>query len=108
LSASDSAGADGSPGLIAVTLTLSLTTIAFVEVTVNFATVAGSALAGSDLIATSGQIVFAAGSTVATLVVYVVADATRESNETFRVVLSAATGATIGDNSATVTIRNDD
>jgi hypothetical protein len=104
----DTSVTEAGAGLIAVTLTLSLTTMAFVDVTVNFATVAGSALAGSDFIAKSGQIVFAAGETVATLVVYVVADAFRETNETFRVVLSAATGATIGDNSATVTIRNDD
>ncbi len=78
---------------------------------VNFATVNGSALAGSDYTATNGILSWADGdSDNKTIVVPVINDSTPESNETFTVTLSSAGGATLGSPAtATVTIpANDD
>jgi hypothetical protein len=60
--------------------------------------------------ATSNTLTFNAGETSKTVTVNVVADTTVESNETFTVGLSNATGATINQQqvSATGTIQNDD
>jgi hypothetical protein len=51
---------------------------------------------------------FVPGQTTATVTISVVADSTRESNETFRVSLSNAVGATISTSSANGSIVNDD
>jgi hypothetical protein len=80
--------------------------------TVNYATAAGTATAGSDYTATSGTLSFAAstasGSTQ-TINVPVANDSTVEPSETFTVSLSGASGATLGTpNVHTVTILDDD
>nr|WP_314444228.1 Calx-beta domain-containing protein [uncultured Sphingomonas sp.] len=57
----------------------------------------------------SGTVSFADGQNSATIRVPITGDLVTETNETFSVLLSAPTGgATIGDGSATGTIRNDD
>jgi parallel beta-helix repeat protein len=80
-------------------------------VSVNGATADGSALAGSDFVATSAAVGFADGETgPKTIAVPIVDDAQFESAETFSVTLSGATGgAVLGvPASATVTITSDD
>ena len=79
---------------------------------VNYATAAGTATAGSDYTATSGALTFAAstpsGSTQ-TINVPVSNDASVEVSETFTVTLSGAAGAGLGTpNVHTVTILDDD
>ncbi|RZI89846.1 MAG: hypothetical protein EOO67_11670, partial [Microbacterium sp.] len=77
-------------------------------VTVQYATVNGTATAGSDYRAKSGTVTIPAGSTTGTVQVSVISDKVRESNETLRVTLSGATNATIADGSGLATIVNDD
>lgn len=77
-------------------------------VTVNFATVNGSALAGSDYIARSGTLTFRAGTTIAEVRITLLPDRILEANETFSVVLSNPVGATLGVWNGKATIVNDD
>jgi len=66
-------------------------------VLVHFATVDGTASAGTDYVATTGTLVFAPGKTTETITVDVIGNPRRERTETFLVNLSAATNATIAD-----------
>jgi len=95
--------------LVAGTLNFTLTMSAArtVPVSVNFATVSGSATAGSDFGAVSGTVVFAPGQTTAVIGVPIFANAFDEAAETFSVILSGAVGATIGVGNATGTILAD-
>ncbi len=58
-------------------------------VTVNFATANGTALAGSDYVATSGTVTFAPGQTEASVSVTLIRDAVTEPIETFYLNLSS-------------------
>lgn len=80
------------------------------EVSVNYATSDGSAVAGSDYTAASGTLNFGAGETVKTFTVAVTDDAVVESNETVNLTLSGAGGgATLGSTTAaTLTIADND
>jgi hypothetical protein len=53
-------------------------------------------------------VTIAAGIASAVIAVAVRGDTTKESNETFKVVLSSPVGASLGRASATATIHNDD
>jgi len=79
-------------------------------VAVDYATVDGTATtAGNDYASASGTLSFTAGGALtASVSVTVNGDMTFESNETFTVSLSNATGAFIQDSSGTGTIQNDD
>ncbi|WP_295133221.1 Calx-beta domain-containing protein [uncultured Reyranella sp.] len=109
LSVSDASAGEGSaaaPGH--TTFTVSLSSPATGPVTVNFATANGTAVAGSDYVAQSGTLTFAAGETQKTIQIATIGDAVVEANEGFSVVLSSATGATIADATGIGTIVNDD
>ena len=70
-------------------------------VTVNFATTAGTATAGTDFTATSGTLTFASGVTSQTITVPVLADTAFEGTERFTVTLSdPGGGATISGSAA--------
>ena len=99
-------GSAGSPGHGTFTVTLSAAATS--PVTVNFATADGTATAGSDYVAQSGSLTFAAGETQKTITVAALGDAVVEANEGFTVVLSSPSGATIADSSGAGTITNDD
>jgi hypothetical protein len=58
-------------------------------VSMNYATQDGGALAGSDYVATSGSLNFAAGETAKTVKVSLLNDTVPESSEAFNLVLSA-------------------
>ncbi|HTY39447.1 MAG TPA: Calx-beta domain-containing protein [Bacteroidota bacterium] len=77
-------------------------------VTVSYATVNGTALAGRDYVAASGTLTFAPGETQKTISVSIIGDLLNEPDETFFVKLSNPSGAQIQDGSATGTIQNDD
>lgn len=94
-------------GTVTATATVTLTANAS-PVTVDWATVNGTAEAGSDYTAASGSLTFAPGETSKTIEVTVAADDLWEANEAFRIVLANAAGAQIVDRSGTVTISNDD
>lgn len=75
---------------------------------VNFSTVNGTATAGSDYVARSGTLNFAANEATKTISITINGDKTLEPDETFTVNLSNPVNATIIDSQATGTIINDD
>jgi hypothetical protein len=90
----------------ALTVTLAPTTTQ--TVTVGYATAAGTATAPGDYTTSTGSLTFTSGQSSKTISVPITGDTAPEPNETFTVTLSAPTGATIGDGSGVVTIRDDD
>jgi hypothetical protein len=108
VSINDVTNAEGRNGTRSFTFTVSLSTATTASVSVNFATVNGSAVSGEDYNAVSGTLVFGAGETTKTIVVGVTGDRKREPDESFSVNLTGASGATIVDASGTGVIRNDD
>jgi len=92
----------------AATFTVSLSEATTGTVLVNFMTANGSAIAGDDYTFVSGTLQFNPGETTKTVTVAVKGDKKRESDETFRVNLSGADGATIFDAQGSGIIRNDD
>ncbi|MDA9778114.1 Ig-like domain-containing protein [Rubripirellula sp.] len=80
------------------------------EVTVDFSTADGTALAGSDYTSASGSLTFAAGVSTQSVTVSLVNDNQEEAGESFNVNLANPSGAAeLGAaSSATVNITNDD
>ncbi len=77
--------------------------------TVHYATSNGSATAGEDYTAASGDVMFAPNETSKEITVSITDDNAAEGNEDFTVSLSAPSGATLGNpETATVTIVDDD
>ncbi|WP_188261485.1 cellulase family glycosylhydrolase [Azospirillum tabaci] len=74
-------------------------------VTVDYATADGTAKAGSDYLATSGKLTFAAGETTKTVAVKVLSDDVTEGIENFSLKLSNPTQATITDGTGVGTIN---
>ncbi|RJS02619.1 autotransporter outer membrane beta-barrel domain-containing protein [Xanthomonas sp. CFBP 7698] len=108
LSIDDVSVIEGNSGTTTATFTVSLSTASGQTVTVNYATADGTATAGSDYAARSGTLSFAPGTTTQTVAISVNGDLSVEPNETYRVVLSSATNATIARATGTGTINNDD
>ena len=77
-------------------------------VSVAYEAVDGTALSGTDYTPTQGTLNFGAGTTELTIAVPTVEDSTREQTETFTVMLSQATGATLERDTGTGTITDDD
>ena len=100
-------GGDGASMAFEVSLDRAFTTAEH-RVTVDYATADGTAKAGEDYTATSGTLTFAAGERTKTVRVPILDDAIDEGEETFKLRLSNARGARIGDGEATGTISNDD
>ena len=84
-----------------------LSTATLQEVTVDYATVSGTARAGKDYEARIGTLTFPAGTTVRTIRVPIVDDDVVEQEETFRVTLINS-NATIGVGAATGVITDND
>lgn len=99
---------EGNSGTANMSFTATLSKAATVPVTVDYATSNGTATAGSDYVAGSGTVTFAAGQTSQTVNVGIIGDTVVEPDETFNVTLSNPTGATIAQAVATGTILNDD
>ena len=99
---------EGDSGTTSVTLTVSLASRSTLPITVDFATLSGTAIAGADFAPTSGQLTFDPGVTSLTIVVQVFGETIQESNEAFSVVLSNPVNAVLGLATGIVTIRDDD
>jgi len=100
---------EGNSGVTQSAFTVTLSATANSTVSVNYATVNGTATAGSDYAATSGTLAFLPGETTKQILVDVVGDTAYEADETFSVSLSgASSNARIATASATGTITNDD
>ncbi|MFK7802545.1 MAG: Calx-beta domain-containing protein, partial [Anaerolineae bacterium] len=95
-------------GSISIELTLSepsATAVGIAYLSAN-----GSAVAGSDFAAVSGEVVFAPGETAATIVISIIDDAVSEADEQFSVNVSATAGSSvlIPDSTIAVTIQDND
>jgi hypothetical protein len=104
----DVSKAEGNAGWNTFTFNVTLSPSSTGTVTVNYATVNGTALVGSDYAYSGGTLTFAPGETSKPVTVYVSGDTVTEPNETFYVNLSSASGATITDAWGVGTIVNDD
>ena len=104
VSIADGSGKEGDDAGIDFTVTLD--EAASGTVTVDYSTSDGSADAGDDYTAKSGTLSFSAGETSKTISIAIEDDTENESDETFTVTLSNASGADLGTTSATGTIRN--
>jgi chitinase len=100
--------AEGNSGSSIAAFTVTLSKASTRSVTVGYGTGNGTATAGSDYTATSGTLTFAPGVTSTKVNVAVIGDTAVEANETFTVTLSAPSGVTLGNATATGTITNDD
>jgi peptidoglycan/xylan/chitin deacetylase (PgdA/CDA1 family) len=78
------------------------------EVSVRVRTVAGSATSGADYRPVDRRVTFPVGHLAREVTVRVRGDRLHERRERLRLVLSAARGVTLGDRTATGTIRDDD
>ena len=103
---------EGNSGTTPATFTVSLSSAVAAGRTasVDYRIVAGTATSGRDytVTASTGTLRFAAGESSKTITVNVVGDRTKEANETFQVVLSNPSGATILAGTAIGTITDDD
>jgi hypothetical protein len=108
LSIADTSLPEGNAGTTNAQFQVTLSAASASPVTVDYATVDGSATAGSDYLATSGTLTITAGQTTGQILVPVIGDSNVEGDETFLVNLSAAAGAIIADGQAVGTIMNDD
>lgn len=109
LSIANASISEGDSGMKALNFTVQLSQAATVTVSYSIATANGTATAGSDYVARAltGETI-AAGQTSKTFAVNIIGDTLTEAAETFTVTLSAASGATIGNATATGTILDDD
>ena len=78
---------EGNGPITGFTFTVSLSQASNQPFSVDFATLDGSATAGSDYTAATGTLTFAAGETSQTITVFVTGDTTSEADESFFVAL---------------------
>ena len=90
------------------TLVFSVTLASAVDATVSYATASDSATDALDFVGQTGTLSFDAANPTRTISVAVQGDTLDEADETFRVTLSNATGASIADATADGTILDDD
>lgn len=100
----DASGEEGTDDALMFTVTLNQASTGTVYV--SYATSDGTANAGSDYTATSGELQFAAGETSKTISVPIIDDGVEDSGETMTLTLSNVQGARIEDETATGTIGN--
>jgi glucose/arabinose dehydrogenase len=108
LSINDVTVSEGNSGVVSAVFTVSLSAASTQGITVHFATANGTATAGSDYVALSGTLSFAAGTTTRTIAISVAGDGIMEADETFFVNLASAVNATILRAQGVGTIKNDD
>ena len=99
---------EGDDGTVSIRFTVSLYPAQETDVTVDFATVDGSAVAGADYEFSSGTLTIPAGENFATVDVPVVGDQVLESDKTFLLKLSSSSGPEIVIPEAAGTIVDND
>ena len=87
--------------------TVSLSTVSASNVSVDYATASGSAVAGTAFQSTSGTLVIPAGQTTATITVPILGNALPEPVQTFTLSLSNPISCILGTSTATGTIVNE-
>ncbi|HZQ48310.1 MAG TPA: Calx-beta domain-containing protein, partial [Verrucomicrobiae bacterium] len=108
LSIADASVTEGNVGTTNLVFTVTLTPAISQTVSVNYATADGTAMAGSDYVATNGILTFPAGITSRTITVAVKGDTLIEPDESFFVNLSNPINGVLARATATGTIVNDD
>ncbi|MBD2200773.1 MULTISPECIES: Calx-beta domain-containing protein [Calothrix] len=99
---------EGDNGTTYAIFTVNLDALSAKPISVNFATVDGTATAGSDYIATEGIMTFAPGETTKIITVELIGDTLDEYDETFFLKLSNVTNATIVNEFGTGIILDND
>lgn len=99
---------EGDAGQSNAQFIVSLSKADVVDVTLDYTTVADTAQAGTDFIATSGQLVIPAGQTAGVINVPVLGDTSQEHDELFAVLLSNPVNVAILKERGEATILNDD
>ena len=97
---------DVNPQVVLVDVTLSA--LPSVPVTVDFATLDYSALAGQDYVHTSGSLTFAVGDTLETISIDLLDDSLSEGTETFGLDFSNLVNATLDPFQGAITIADDE
>jgi C1A family cysteine protease len=90
------------------TFTVTLSNPSSAEITVEYTTADGTAIAGEDYISTNGTLTFAAGETSQSITVEGIDDAIYEGEETFNLNLSNPSNATLDDAEGIATITDND
>ena len=99
---------EGNAGTTQATFVVALSGAASQSVSCSFATANGTAIAGSDYIATSGALTFAPGEVEKPVVVLVNGDTVDETQETFFLDISNVQNATVNSSRGTGFINDDD
>lgn len=99
---------EGNSGTATISFVLSLSEATTVDVTVDFATIDGTAMAGQDYESANGTVTIAAGMTETTIDVSILSDTEGEEDEQFEVIISNAANADINRNTGVGVIENDD
>ncbi len=108
LSIGDITVPEGDSGAVEAIFTVALSTASGKTITVNYATIPGSALPGEDYLTASGLLTFPPGSLTQTISVPVIGDTVVEANEIFWVKLSNPIGASLANERGEGVILNDD
>ncbi len=108
LSVNDVAIAEGNSGTSNLTFVVTLSQASGKSVSVSYATVNGTAVAGQDYQAVSGTLTFGPGETSRQVLVPVTGDTTFETDEAFQFALSSPVNSVVADGTEQGTISNDD
>jgi hypothetical protein len=108
ISIADVSLTEGNAGTLDAVFTVTLSGSSASNVTVNYATSDGSALAPLDYSTRTGSLVFTPGQVSQQILVPVVGDTIDELDENFTVTLSGAANANIADGTAVGTIQDND
>ena len=101
---SDVSATEGGSAVFSITLSAAASN----NVVVNYQTVNGTAISGSDYDSRSGKVVFSPGDTMKTRTVNILQDSLAEPNETFSMTITNPVNATLGQSTGTATITDDD
>ncbi len=108
LSVADVAETEGTSGIVSATFSVTLSAAPPQQVQVAYETADGTAVAGSDYVATSGVLTFSVGVSTQTLTVSVLGDTLLEGDEFFTLNLSDPVNADIESGTATGVVIGDD
>ncbi len=91
-----------------VSVIVNLSAVSSLDVSFDYATVSGTATAGDDFTATSGNTTIPAGQQSATITIDILSDSIDEPDETFSLQIDEPSNAIIGDGISILTILDDD
>lgn len=105
---SDATVVEGNGTLTTVMLTVTLSAPSTQTITVDYATLNGTASSGSDYVSVTGQLTFDPGVVNQTIAVTIIGDSSPETDEVFSINLSNPTNIVLSDSRSDITITNDD